>query len=55
MSIVAILGSARSDGNVAYLLDAVLAGPPARRFDLSALHIRDYAYIKLLTETTFSE
>ncbi len=44
MSIVAVLGSARSDGNAARLLDAVLAGRPAQRFDLGALRIRDYAY-----------
>lgn len=44
MSIVAILGSARNDGNAAHLLDAVLAERPARRFDLGALHIRDYTY-----------
>ena len=44
MSIVAILGSARSNGNAAHLLDAVLSERPARRFDLGALHIHDYAY-----------
>ena len=44
MSVVAILGSARSDGHAARLLDAALAGRPARRFDLGALHVRDYAY-----------
>ncbi len=44
MNVVAILGSARNDGNAAQLLDAVLAGRPARRFDLRSLHIRDYEY-----------
>ena len=44
MSVVAVLGSARSDGHAARLLNAVLAGRPVRRFDLGALHVRDYAY-----------
>ncbi len=44
MGVVAILGSARSEGHAARLLNAVLAGRPARRFDLGALDIRDYAY-----------
>ena len=44
MSVAAVLGSARSDGDAARLLDAVLAGRPSRRFDLGALHVRDYAY-----------
>ena len=42
--IVAVLGSARADGDAARLCDAVCAGREAERFDLSALHIRDYAY-----------
>ena len=42
--VVAVLGSARGDGHAARLLDAVLAGRPARRFDLGALHVRDYVY-----------
>lgn len=42
--VVTVLGSARGDGHAARLLDAVLAGRPARRFDLGALHVRDYAY-----------
>ncbi|HYE59363.1 MAG TPA: NAD(P)H-dependent oxidoreductase [Rhodothermales bacterium] len=44
MRVVAILGSARSDGDAARLLDAVLAGRPARCFDLGVLNIRDYEY-----------
>lgn len=44
MNTTAVIGSARSDGNAAHLLDAVLAGRPARRFDLGALQIRDYEY-----------
>lgn len=43
-SVVAILGSARNDGNAAQLFDAVLAGCPATRFNLSDLNIRDYEY-----------
>ena len=39
-----MLGSARGDGHAARVLDAVLAGRPARRFDLGSLHVRDYAY-----------
>lgn len=42
--VVTILGSARSDGHTARLLDAVVAGRPAQRFDLGALHIEDYVY-----------
>jgi hypothetical protein len=44
MSIVAILGSARNDGNAAHILDAVLEQRAALQFDLGELHIRDYAY-----------
>ncbi|HYE57904.1 MAG TPA: NAD(P)H-dependent oxidoreductase [Rhodothermales bacterium] len=44
MRVVAILGSARSDGDAARLLNAVLAGRPARCFDLAVLNIRDYEY-----------
>ena len=40
---VAVLGSARADGDAARLLDAV-APPDARRADLGALRVRDYAY-----------
>ena len=42
--VVALLGSARSDGHTARLLDAVLDGRGAERIDLGALRIRDYAY-----------
>jgi putative NADPH-quinone reductase len=42
--VVAILGSARSDGHARVLLDAILAGRTARRFDLGVLDIGDYAY-----------
>ncbi len=44
LSVVAILGSARNDGNARQLFDAVLAECPATRFDLSVLSIRDYEY-----------
>lgn len=44
MSVVAILGSARNDGNARQIFDAVLADCPATRIDLSALFIRDYEY-----------
>ena len=44
MSVAAILGSARSDGNAARLLNAVLAGQATREFDLGVLYVRDYAY-----------
>ncbi|MEM1270253.1 MAG: NAD(P)H-dependent oxidoreductase [Bacteroidota bacterium] len=44
MSLVALLGSARSDGHAAELLDLILAGRPAERFDLAQLDIREYVY-----------
>lgn len=44
MNIVAIVGSARSDGHSNRLVEAVLAGRSAQRFDLGALHVRDYEY-----------
>ncbi len=44
MSVVAILGSARNDGNAAQLFEAVLADCPATRINLSELAIRDYEY-----------
>ena len=44
MNIVAIIGSARRDGHSARLVQAVLAGRHAQRFDLGALDIRDYEY-----------
>ena len=47
VSVVAVLGSARGDGHAARLLDAVLAGRPARQFDLGVLHVRDYVYGRL--------
>ena len=42
--VTAVLGSARGDGDAAGLLDATLAGRPARRFDIGSLRVRDYAY-----------
>ena len=42
--VAAVLGSARRDGHAARLLDAVLDGRPAQRFDLAALRVGDYAY-----------
>lgn len=44
MELITIVGSARGNGHAARLADAVLAGRPVRRFDLSALEIRDYEY-----------
>jgi putative NADPH-quinone reductase len=44
MNIVAIIGSARGDGHSARLVEAVLAGRHARRFDLGSSYIRDYEY-----------
>ena len=49
MRVVAILGSARSDGDAAALLDVIFSGlDPARgeveRVDLAALRIHDYVY-----------
>lgn len=42
--VVSVVASARRDGHTARLLDAVLAGRPARRFDLGRLRVGDYAY-----------
>ncbi|HEY0022905.1 MAG TPA: NAD(P)H-dependent oxidoreductase [Longimicrobium sp.] len=44
MNIVAIIGSARRDGDSTRLADAVLAGRSAQRLDLASLHVRDYEY-----------
>jgi hypothetical protein len=44
MNIVAVIGSARRDGDSTRLVDAVLAGRPAQRFDLASLYVRDYEY-----------
>ncbi len=45
MSVVAILGSSRADGETARLLDEVLSHfPEAERFDLGALRIAPYSY-----------
>ncbi|HEX8319280.1 NAD(P)H-dependent oxidoreductase [Longimicrobium sp.] len=44
MNLVAVVGSARRDGDCTRLIDAVLAGRPAQRFDLASLHVRDYEY-----------
>ena len=44
MNIVAIVGSARRDGDSTRLADAVLAGRIAQRFDLASLNVRDYEY-----------
>lgn len=44
MSVVALLGSGRSDGDATRLLDAVCRDLAARRVDLGALDIADYAY-----------
>ena len=44
IDLVAVLGSARSDGHAARVLDAVIAEQPAGRFDLGMLRIRDYTY-----------
>ncbi len=44
MNIVAIIGSARRDGDSTRLVQAVLAGRPAQRLDLASLHVRDYEY-----------
>lgn len=44
MNLVAVIGSARRDGNSTRLAEAVLAGRPAQRFDLASLHVREYEY-----------
>ena len=44
MNIVAVIGSARRDGDSTRLAEAVLAHRLAQRFDLASLHVRDYEY-----------
>lgn len=46
-NIVAIIGSARNDGNAAQIMDAVLAHIPAKRIDLNNYTIHDYEYGRL--------
>lgn len=53
-SVLTVLGTARSDGHAQCVLKAVLAGRPARSFDLGALDIHDYEYSKSRRRDDFS-